>query len=212
MSYQLIPFHRQFHPGLSLSREIIVCSVDPGLTNFAIRVERRAPGKVPEMLLFEKKSFGGKVATKAHEEDGTNVVRIWGEMLDYMDDITPILDQVTLYTPEKQLPFNHSVDTVSQHFKTSIMQRYRDRPPYPVMMEIDPHLKTALLKPFFPPKGQRKKDYLKEASVAAAEQILTARGDEESLQILRGSKKKDDLADNVVQVEALFKLLEAEGV
>lgn len=208
-AYTLIPFHRYRHPNLDLSGDIVVSSGDPGLANFATRVElRRNFQPLPHSPLYENTSFGGKAATRAHSENKQNVVRLWGDVLDYIDNRAAVFDRVNLYLFEKQVSPNHAVGLVTQHFKSCLMQRYRDRPPYPIMVEVSPRLKSRLLKADSP--GAKGKE-LKNVSVRVARRLLEERGDDESLGVLAEAKKKDDLSDVVVQLEAFFKALAAEG-
>lgn len=202
--YTLLPFHRQSHPNLSFDGVVVAAAFDPGPANFAVRVELREGRQWRKTLLFEKLNFGGMKATTARKEEGKKVVRLWGDVLDYLDDRAEIFDRVNLFAPEKQLSPNHTANLLSQHFKSCLMQRYRDRPPYPVMMEVSPRLKSRVLCP-----DGEKLSYpqLKKASVAAATRLLEERGDQVSLDGLKASKKKDDLADTVIELEALFREL-----
>jgi hypothetical protein len=221
MSYRLIPFHSQPHEGIDFNKELVVASFDPGLTNFATRIERRAPGKAPVKLYYEKVNFGGSASTKATQEDGENVIDIWGLVIDYLESILVFLALVNLFAFEKQMSPNHSVSRMSQHVMTYMMTKFRDVPPYAVMIEIDPRLKTIILEPLLPPELQKgrcrreakkqRERALKKASVALARQFFARDGDTESLALLDANKKKqDDLADVKVQIEALDKYLTEE--
>ena len=204
MSFRLIPFHAQPHPDVDVTQPFVVASLDPGTRSFAVRVERRVPGAPPAMLLYVLVSFGGKAAMKAAEEDDNKVLRVWGLVLSFLDSIADVLAQVNLYIFEQQLSPNHSVAKMSQHVMCAIMCRFRDRPPFPVILEVSPQLKSPLIRERHP---EAKGKELKKHAPEAARQLLEARGDERSLAIMREHKKKDDLSDVVLQIEALVRLL-----
>ncbi len=71
-----------------------------------------------------------------------------------------------------------------------------------LIVEVNPQLKGQQLGG---PSGHNK-PLLKQWAVNEAIRLFTMRNDEKSLQIINSITKKDDLADTVVQIEALFSL------
>lgn len=178
-----------------------VVSIDPGKVNFALRIEKRDAydGTKVTTEQFVRKNF----------DKSTN------DGIDHTFDlITSFLDEnlILLYNShyviiEKQLSRNYQSLRISQHVLSYVLINLRNAPYLPFILELESAVKGKVLSA---PKGQDIKKWSEEKAM----EILRQRGDQESIKKIlhqkgsKGQKKGDDLADTVVQIEALFTMLE----
>lgn len=175
--------------------QIQLVSIDPGSKNFAIRVEIRpwANKNIPiRSLLFERVDFSSP--------DNENSWDLHPNILRYLDSKRDILQQATVVIIEKQLSINYNAVRISQHVLTYFMILLKDKPTLPFIVEIDPKTKGKTLGA---PKNITK-PILKKWAVDKAKELCSHRGDIYSLSELNKKGKVDDLADTIVQAEALF--------
>jgi hypothetical protein len=183
-------YHQKPKTERKWSNYINVLSIDPGRVNLAVRIERWSIDKTITPLLFVKLDL---------EED--DAISPYIKALNFLDKNEELLLTVNIMVIEKQLPFNYKCVRISQHLITYFMTLTMNNDLLPSIYEIDSKLKGECLGA---PKSLNDKD-LKKWAVTKAIEILEARGDKYSLDILNNiGKKKDDLADTVVQVESLF--------
>lgn len=176
---------------------IRVMSIDPGKRNFCFRIEMRnlISGKItPEV--YERIDLIGTLV------DGRVIVDfINNNALIILDTYISLILNCDLVIIERQMATNYKMVRFSQHVITYLMVKLRDNSLKTVIMEIDSKMKTKILKA---PKGLGAKE-VKKWSIERALEILTLRNDQNSLMIINKAKtKKDDLADTVVQIEAVF--------
>lgn len=169
-----------------------VVSIDPATKNYAIRIERRYNSGWILPLAFERFSV-------ADVEDN--------EICHLYDNLTYQLDKyITFYNDchfiiiEKQLPQNFKASHIARHTISYFSLRLHNTPLLPTIIEVDSKLKGNALGA--PPKLNSKQ--LKNWSVEKALSLLTIRQDYRSIEIINKNKKKDDLADTICQVDALF--------
>ncbi len=169
---------------------INVLSIDPGRVNLAIRIERwNINGNISPILF-----------TKLDLEEDDNISP-YISSLNFLNENKKLLLDIHIMVIEQQLPFNYKCVRISQHLISYFMTLTTNIDLLPSIYEISSKLKGEYLGA---PKSINDKD-LKKWAVVKATEILQARGDKYSLEILdKVGKKKDDLADTVVQVEALF--------
>ena len=166
-----------------LSDRCKIISIDIGIKNFAIRIESRENSI--ETVLFEKIDLSkGNVFTN---------------LSNYFEKIKDKISNANLVLIEHQISRNHKctslMNCVIFYFivnKKILSDRY-------AVITVNSKLKNLLLKP------DAKKVDLKKQTVIVAQQLLEERNDEESLSILKNHKKKDDLADVIVQIQAFIK-------
>lgn len=179
---------------------IRVISVDPGISNFCIRVEERNIRQSGEIrtLLFEKMHL----MKNQLELDESMVCSVYTILSQFLDAHLELFKTCHMLIVEKQLPQNYKAVRISQHVLTYFMVTLKDIPTMPMIFELDPKLKGKELgAPPYNSKG------LKMWAVQKATELLTMRKDYYALGIMKKHKKKaDDLADTVCQIEALFSL------
>ena len=212
-----------------------VISIDPGEKNFAIRVEVRpvsfendymgpngiTPKGVVVPEIFAKMDFefteDERESNDSTEKDQTqkpqqNITScdVYVNIMKFLDQYIPLFKQSHIMIIEKQLPINYRMVRVSQHVLSYFYMILKDTKYLPLILEIDPKLKTKQLKA---PKGLNEKD-IKIWSTEIAYEILKYRKETQSLDILDNArkrkkngtygKKKDDLSDTIIQIEAVF--------
>jgi hypothetical protein len=180
--------------------EIIqVVSIDPGIRNLALRVESRGAftNSYPiKTVVFDKLHI--------KEDDRKligNVDQLFFLITNFLDQYLEIFKKSHLMVIERQIPKNYRAVRISQHVISYFMFHFKNlMPSLPIIFEVDSKLKGREL-------GASKhlnERGIKQWSVDYAKSLLTKRQDYEGLNILNKTKKKDDHADTVCQIEALF--------
>jgi hypothetical protein len=176
-----------------------VASIDPGIRNLAIRVESRG---IKNSNYPIKKIVYDKLHIKDAERDLVgNIDKLYSLVTDFLDKYLEVFKTCHIIIIERQLPFNLKATRICQHIITYFMIHLRNLvPTLPMIFEIDPKLKGRELgaSTHLNEKG------IKQWSVEHCKELLNQRQDFESLDYLYKQKKKDDLADTVCQIEALF--------
>jgi len=204
-------------------RNDIVCiSIDPGVVNLCIRIERRSfkNGNINvEVLHHENVSFRKYVRIESVSPNnspndrsisrlGINgvvaVSQLYGEIIKYIDKFKDILPEVNIVVIEKQLAVNYQSVRISQHL-ISIFQVLLANSKYrPWILEINSKVKSNL----FAPNGINDKQ-IKAWAIEKALQLCFLRQDWQSFDSIIDAprKKSDDLSDTIVQLEALCSAL-----
>lgn len=178
---------------------IYVVSIDPGIRNLALRVESRGAfsSSYPiKTIVFDKLHI--------KEDDRKlvgNVDQLFFLITNFLDQYLEIFKKCHMMIIERQIPINYRAVRISQHVISYFMFHFKDlMPALPMIFEVDPKLKGRELgaSKHLNEKG------IKQWSVDFARSLLTKRQDYEGLNILNKTKKKDDHADTVCQIEALF--------
>ena len=178
-----------------------IVSIDPAVRNFCMRIERRPRTKYNNdgnkkitPLVFETTDFQGGEGTITNNYE-TLYNNLNGFLLKYRDHW---LDSDFIIV-ERQLSFNTISTKVMQHVISFFMCDLRDSLYKPIIIDIDPKMKNKYLEM---PRNLNKRGY-KEETVKKVLEILEKRGELDSFEKLKKSKKKDDLADTVAQIEAM---------
>jgi hypothetical protein len=173
----------------------IIISIDPGIKNFALRIEKRYDNGYIEVLGFDKIDFS------SYETGKDNVSALYLEITRYLDTYIDIYRMCHVVVMEKQLPQNYKMVRTSQHVISYFSFVLRDIETLPLLIEFDAKLKTKLLgcPPNLNLKGK------KEWTIAKVMVMLEERGDMESLSVIKNApkRKQDDLSDIVAQIEAM---------
>lgn len=183
-----------------------VISIDPAIKHFAIRIEIWFKNKITPVY-FNKLDFS---IIKGHEnEKGECVVSpiVLSQISDLLDALAPYTQNTKLIGIERQMPVNTRATRIYQHVLTYFLSFARvGFFNYPIMiLDINAHLKTRIL-------GYCDKNInVKVWGIGVALELLQLRDDYESIKIINYHKGKaktkgDDLADTVIQIEALVKL------
>ena len=169
-------------------------SIDPATNNFAMRINRRYhDGKILP-IAWVKESF--KIT------DPKEINLKYKRIVDFLEKYSEVFQNCHYLIIERQLHVNYVALRISQTVITYFL-----RFPQIVIVEVDAKLKTKMLNA---PKKMNA-NQVKVWAIDECKKIIDARGDQWSIQRFdwkpKGKKeKKDDLADTVVQEEALFKL------
>ena len=179
-----------------------IVSIDPGglrryKRSFALRVERRPMDSGPiEMEVFEVVKF-------THPSDdhlkANSISELYKRITEFLDKYLEFYKQTHVIVIEQQMHINYQSTRVMQHVISYFTVILKDLPLLPMIIEIDNKLKTQALDS---PRNLNDKG-IKDWSIEIAKQLLQLRGDTKSFQIITKERKKDDLADTVLQVEAL---------
>lgn len=183
-----------------------IVSIDIGIKNFAIRIETRFATGIIKTEYMNKINFIEYVNKEDIKEKNTvgafnPVIYILCTQL--LDSIFAMLHNSKIVMIERQMVANYRSTRMMQHVLTYFMI-HAPTFKYPcIVIDIDSHLKGSVLNA---PKGITEKQ-LKRWSVQKAIELCTIRKDEEMIKLLTTKMKKgkmDDLADTIVQIEALF--------
>ncbi len=223
-------------------------SIDVGIKNFAIRMEKRYTDGRVELLYFNKIDFRDCVnslpdssSSTSSTSSSTSLVTTSSTSLDILTISTvkeeietdnkgttkvnpSILNKVTKFLTsllpafmnapesliciERQLAVNYKSTRIYQHVITFFMVHAPSFQNYCMIVDVNPKLKGDIL------NAPKKLNYneLKAWSIQKAIEILQSRNDTISLSIIanhqgKSKTKADDLADTVIQLEALIQVL-----
>jgi hypothetical protein len=192
-----------------------MASIDPAIKNYGIRIERRYINKpliIP--LLFTKLDLTPK------SEDQN----VYYNLTIYLDQYYHLFRECHIILFERQMVDNYNMIRMSQHTLSYFLNKFsvsraKTQPTVDTkdvkLNIIDPSMpKTLIIEMESRVKGQQlggavglKGRQLKQWAVDKAIELLTIRDDKISLEIIYRLKKKDDVSDTVVQLEALCSLL-----
>ena len=187
---------------------INIMSIDPGILNCGLRIERRRYAH-NQLLAVETIVM---VRINFNEENQNELKDSQTQVFDtaYYTRSIKILDKFTEYflvcqyiLVESQLPINYSMVRMSQHLITYLCTKVMDLGNRPLIVEMDPHLKSRLLGA----PGKMKKPELKKWCRATALQILQSRDDNEARNVILRTNKGDDMGDTICQCEAWWIIL-----
>lgn len=173
---------------------IKIISIDCGCKTFSIRSEARFnDGRVIPIIfdLWDIRS-PPNIDPDHPDETRSNLFRKLDEIKKYLIDANIVLI-------ERQIPLN----VKSRNIMNSCIDYFglllRDSVLYPTIYDVCPKLKGRQLG-----SGRLSKPELKKWAIFKASEIFKINGDEWSLQRMEEHKKKDDLADTIVQLEAFL--------
>lgn len=182
--------------------EIIrIISIDPGIRNYALRVESRGikSSTYPiRTIVFDKLH----IKDKERYLDDQNVDRLYDLLTNFLDQYLEIFKTCHLVLVERQLPHNYKATRVSQHTLSYFMIKLKNIVPNLAMIvEVDPKLKGRELGA---PNTLNERG-IKVWAIDMARELMTKRRDQDGLEVLIKHKKKaDDIADTLCQIEAFF--------
>ena len=172
-------------------------SIDPGITRFALRVERRyQSAKLPIVTELQ-------IATtfKHFITDDNGESKLYSEISKFLDKILDLINQSDFIIIERQVEWNYQMVRMSQHMITYFQFRLKNNYMRTRIIEQSSKVKTKALGA---PGGMGKKQ-LKEWAYFVALQLIEARRDEYCKEFFKKLKKKLDKydpADTIVQLEA----------
>lgn len=166
-----------------------IVSIDPGIKNYAIRIEKRVNETVTTIVM-----------DKFSIETDNIICKTYQMLTDFLNKYKEFYDYCDLIIIEKQLPKNYKAVRISQHTITYFSIYLLNKPLLPIIIELDPKIKNKVLNI---PKNIKSKQ-LKIWSVNKAKELLIQRNDYNGIKILNNFKKQDDLSDTICQIEAFF--------
>ena len=181
-----------------------VVSIDPGIKNFAFRIETRSNQLGisteyfhPKTEVFEKVSFSHHVT-----DENTGICNLYSELNKFLDQYEKWYPTVHMVIVEKQMAINYKMVRLSQHVITYFHTKIMNMPYLPSILEVSSKLKTNELGA---PKGLTPTG-VKKWAIQKAYELLAIRSDETAIGLINETliSKKDDLADTVIQIEAVF--------
>ncbi len=184
-------------------------SIDIGIKNFAIRIEKRySDGRITPVF-FDKVDFT-KYGVDTSDSAGTAVVdpRVLKAATQFLTSIMPLIAESSVIGIERQMAVNTKSTKMFQHVLTILLIYVSTfRNPNCIIFDIWPKLKGQTLGA---PKGLNY-NQLKEWTIDRVLELLEWRNDQWSISVIkhhRGSSKTkaDDLADTIAQMEAWFVL------
>lgn len=170
-----------------------IVSIDPAIKNLAFRIEKRyvQTGWI-ETVVWDKQNF-------YNDDDPPQSQLLYLRINQYLDRHHEQIKNADIVVIERQLAINYKSLRVYQHIISYFTFRY----PNILCTDIDPHMKGFKLGA---PKGISK-PALKQWAVEEMYNLLLTRRDQHGLDTIDVWKKKkhklDDLADSLVQIEAL---------
>lgn len=176
-----------------------IASIDPGIENLAIRIERRYKDNRIVPLYYDRIKL-------SEPQDTDPLSRTYFNCTQYLNTLKDKFLECHLIVMERQLPINYRCVRISQHIVSYLSLVLADSQLMPLMIEIDNKSKGRALNI---PRGLNKLQY-KDWLIEKATELLEMRRDREGLEKLlnersnsKKKKKQDDLADTVCQAEAL---------
>lgn len=188
-------------------------SIDIAIKAFAIRIEKRFSNGNIELLYFNKLDFrdseNGEIET---ENKGTTKINpsILSKINIFLNSLLSVFYNApeSLICIERQMAINYKSTRIFQHVLTFFMIHAPHFKNYCMIVDVNPQLKGRI---HDAPKRLTYNE-LKAWSISKAIEILQRRNDNISLSVLsfhqgKSKTKADDLADTVIQLEALIQVL-----
>ena len=183
------------------SNIIRVISIDPGIRNYALRVESRE-------IIPSQNSIRTIIFDKLHIKDkeryltDDNIDSLYKLLSNFLNQYIDLFKTCHLVIVERQLPHNYKATRVAQHTLTYFMIHLKNiTPNLAMIIEIDSKLKGRELGA---PNTLNERG-IKQWSIEKARELMIKRKDYKGLDVLTKHKKKaDDIADTLCQIEAFF--------
>ena len=172
----------------------IVVTIDPGRKNFGFRIEKRESNGVVVPLAYVRTSF-----VESSPET------LYYDIYRFLNQYYKVWNEVTSVVVERQLPINYKTGRIAQHVISYFTMVLSQNKHNSVIFEVNAFLKGKM---FGGPKG---KIELKKWSSPTAIAIFKEQNDWWSISIIEEEKKKDDIGDAKIQLEALIKQLRNEA-
>lgn len=200
--YCIFNFHDKESPKIK-NKNIIICSIDPGIVNTAIYV-----------LCYNLKTKEQKsMHLSKHSFNDDNWVISMTKQLSNIEDEKNLFSLCHFIVIESQMSFNYDATKLAQAILTLLGTMTRNKNNRPLIIELSSQCKTKILGCLPRTTGEDKNAYkrrYKKWSVEKALEILTENEDTEYLEFIRSERKKDDLGDAICQCNAWIKIITGE--
>lgn len=173
-----------------------VISIDLGVKNYAFRIERRYNSMCDKYHISVNTIAMQKVAfeeTRTPNSELGVTSKLCRQIIDFLDSYHTHYNECCLSIIERQHTDNMTMTRASQVTIDYFLMNY----PKMIVIEMNAHVKTEAL-------GAPKGNDIKKWSIDKATQLLIQRGDDEGFKIVNSYKKKDDVCDTIIGIEALF--------
>jgi hypothetical protein len=177
--------------------------IDPGIKNCAIRVAKYSlqTGK-SQTLMMQNFNFTRVEAMASTGNYGLET-QYYPQVLTTLDPYLELFCQSQYIGIESQLPINYDLVRMGQHLISYFMIRVRDQGNRPLIIEIDPHLKSRMLNA--PPR--MKKPELKSWAHTMGIHFLRYSDEHSLADQLSQTTKGDDMGDIICYEKCLILLL-----
>jgi len=181
-------------------RTMTVMSVDIGIRNFAVCIERFVLNDISKAKTIEETEMSGEILyldvrnLGGNEQNGIRDRVTHTNLVNYLRSI-PNMSEVDKVIIEQQMKVNPVAQKLEQATYTALILLY----PHLMVTEYSPRIKTLA----YGKKFKKKKDR-KSWAIDNGRRILTLRTDEndEMLDMFEISRKKDDLGDVISMIQA----------
>lgn len=193
------PFKYSENEPLDISDDYCqVACIDPAVENYALRIERRGVPQddSPYATYIIPLAF---IKTKFNKTED-DICTLYFELNKFLDSYLDLLKECHILMIERQLDKNPAATKVAQQTLAYFMNVAISSAKSPTVIDVDSKNKSRYLGA---PKGLVKTQ-LKNWGVAKALELLRYRQDDWSETVITSNRKKDDLADVVLHIEALF--------
>ena len=173
-----------------------IMAIDPGIKNCGVRIERRWSSGHVETVMLARLNFLISDGPPSDTMYYTNSVRAFKNYL-------PIMELCQYILIESQLPINYDMVRMSTHIICFLMCNLANKGCKPMICEVDAYFKSRILNA--PPKMS--KPELKKWCRDYALELLKARGDNETYEVLKKIGKQDDVSDCICYTEGWYKAI-----
>ena len=179
--------------------EMTFVSIDPGIINFGIRIEKRPVGVNVwnvQPLHYENKNF-----EECKKNPETHISPLYRSISEYLNSLSSTIKKAHIIIIESQMVVNINMIRCSQHIITHMLDTLSESELCPMILEINSTTKTIYLGA---PKNLNRKQ-VKDWSIEKALQLSYIRKDWVSFfAILDAARNKsDDLSDVIIQIEVI---------
>jgi hypothetical protein len=183
-----------------------IISIDPGVDGFAIRIEKRNYDGIIETLVWQ-------IVNCLTTEEKKTGIRVPGRFIDptgYLNQYFTYYDNCHMVVIEKQLLINTQSVNMSKKIIDYFVAIFKKRPKdlQPVIYEVNPRIKSCMMDKYFKLNIKNYKN-MKTRDINYCRHLLDIRNDKIGFEILQTYNKThhDDMANILIQIEALFDLL-----
>jgi len=130
---------------------------------------------------------------------------VYGAIIELLDNLVlSYIDEINMIIIERQMVENYKMTRCAQCVITYFLMKLKNKPLIPLILEVQPSLKSRQLNA--PPDLNKRG--IKKWAIRKARELLKNRNDIKGLNIFEAAgKKQDDLADTLVQIEAVMSFI-----
>ena len=184
------------------SENMLITSIDPGIVNCGVYVScYNTEKKVHSSLYLARLTFD-----RANNHYNESIKK-----LEELEEKYHFFSNSHYIVIESQMTVSYDNTRMCQHLITYFMSAMKNKGSRPVVIEITSRAKTKLLEC---PKGLSKYQYKKWCTEKAITFLKERKNDKEEdyINSLQTTKKKDDMGDAICQYYAWFKIMDGEAM